>query len=247
MGWDKRREEHNADQRAQAAKMATGAPEATTQVSAAWLQSPEPDAGLSFSNTPVILVGPHNLHNVSEWSPLATLWEQHRQILAIDSIDCPLTEALNLTHLTSFHITELETDTTDTSLSTILQQEWPTQALNVFMTTVTNLAPEDQPQFHWLVATYLKTSPASGSKDTQLMNWYRRILQPAATLRVPCNLQAVILIGPLRIPDTARALRTESPIWEAWPHWKRTTSTLYNTPHGGAMETQHQVLCLTRP
>jgi hypothetical protein len=78
------------------------------------------------------------------------------------------------------------------------------------------------------------------------MDWYRRILQTAATLREPCNLQAVILIGPLRIPDTAGTLRAECLLWEAWPDWKRTTSTLCNTSHGGGMETKHQVLCLTR-
>jgi hypothetical protein len=247
MSWDKRREEHNTDQRAQAATMATDAAVATAQVSTVWLTTPETDAGLPFSNTPIHLVGPHNHQNVSEWSPLATLWEQHRQILAIDSIGCPLAEALNLTQLTSFHITELETDSTATSISTLLQHEWPTQALDVFMTNLPILSPKDQPQFHWLVAMYPKTSPASGSKDSQLMDWYRRILQTAATIREPCNLQAVILIGPLRIPDTARALRAESLLWEAWPDWKRTTSTLCNTSHGGAMETKHQVLCLTRP
>jgi hypothetical protein len=101
------------------------------------------------------------------------------------------------------------------------------------MTNLPILSPKDQPQFHWLVAMYPKRSPASGSKDSQLMDWYRRILHTAATLREPCNLQAVILIGPLRIPDTARALRAESLLWEAWPHWKRSTSTLCNTSHGG--------------
>jgi hypothetical protein len=81
---------------------------------------------------------------------------------------------------------------------------------------------------------YPKTAPASGSKDSQLMDRYRCILQTAATLREACNLQAVILIGPLRIPDTAHTLRAESLLWEAWPDWKRTTSTLCNTSHGGA-------------
>ena len=203
MGWDKRREEHNADQRAQAAKMATEAPTETIQVSTAWLNTPRLATGLPFSNTPIHLVGPDNHQNVSEWSPLATLWEQHRQILAIDSIGCPLEEALNLTQLTSFHITELETDTTATSISTALQQKWSTQALDVFMTNLPNLSPKDQPQFHWLVAMYPKTSPASGSKDAQLMDWYQRILSTASTLKEPCNIQSVILIGPLRIPDTA--------------------------------------------
>jgi hypothetical protein len=78
------------------------------------------------------------------------------------------------------------------------------------MTNLRFLSPKNQPQLHWLVAMYPKASPASGSKDSQLMDWYQRILQTAATLREPCNLQAVILIGPLRIPDTARALRTEA-------------------------------------
>jgi hypothetical protein len=72
MSWDKQREEHNTDQGAQAATMATDAAAATAQVSTAWLTTPEPDAGLSFSNTPIHLVGPHNHQNVSEWSPLAT-------------------------------------------------------------------------------------------------------------------------------------------------------------------------------
>jgi hypothetical protein len=133
-------------------------------------------------------------------SPLATLWEQHHQILAIGSIGCPLAEALNLTQLTSFHITELESNTTDTIIST---HKWPTQAQDVFMTNLPILSPRDQPQFHWLGAMYPKTSPTSGSKDSQLMDWYRYILQTAATRREPCNLQAVILIGPLRIADTA--------------------------------------------
>jgi hypothetical protein len=60
MGWDKRREEHNTNQRAQAATMVTDAAAATAQVSTAWLTAPEPDAGLPFSNTPIHLVGPHN-------------------------------------------------------------------------------------------------------------------------------------------------------------------------------------------
>jgi hypothetical protein len=170
MSWDKRREEHNTDQRAQAATMATNAAAATAQVSRAWLMTPEPDAGLPFSNTPIHLVGPHNHQNVSAWSPLATLWEQHRQILAIDSIGCPLAEALNLTQLTSFHITKLETGSTATSISTLLQHEWPTQALDVSMTNLPILSPKDQPQFHWLVAMHPKTSLASGSKDSQLMD-----------------------------------------------------------------------------
>ncbi len=247
MGWDKRREEHNAYQRAQAATMTSSAPEATVQVSTAWVNHPRSETSLPFSNTPIHLVGPRNHQDVSEWSPLATLWEQHRQILAIDTIGCPLAEALNLTQLTSVHITELETDTTSTSLSTTLQREWPTQGLDVFMTNFHQLSPTDQPKFHWLVAMYPKTSPASGCKDTQLMDWYRRILVTAATLREPCNIQSVIIIGPLRVPDTARSLRTNNSIREAWPNWKWTNSSVCNTPHGGAIETQHQVICLTRP
>jgi hypothetical protein len=149
MGWDKRQEEHNTNQRAPADTMATDAAAATAQVSTTWWTTPEQDAGLPFSNTPIHLVGPHNHHNVSEWSPLESLWEQHRQILAIDSIGCPLAaKVLNLTQLTSFHITELETDSTDTSISTLLQHEWPTQALDVFMTNLPILSPKDQPQFH---------------------------------------------------------------------------------------------------
>ena len=79
---------------------------------------PGPDTSLPFSNTPIHLVRPSNHQNVSEWAPLASLWEQHRQILAGDTIGCPLAEALNPTQLTSVHITELETDTSETSLST---------------------------------------------------------------------------------------------------------------------------------
>jgi hypothetical protein len=58
MGWDKRREEHNTDQRAQAATMATDAAAATAQVSTAWLTTPEPDAGLPFPTLPSTLLGP---------------------------------------------------------------------------------------------------------------------------------------------------------------------------------------------
>jgi hypothetical protein len=166
MGWDKRREEHNADQRAHAAIMASSAPQATVQVSTAWVNHPGSDTSVPFSNTPIHLVGPHNHQDVSKWSPLATLWEQHRQILAIDTISCPLAEALNLTQLTLVHITKLETNTTKTSLSTTLQRQWPTQDLNVFMTNSPQLSPTDKPKFHWLVAMYPKTLPASGSKDT---------------------------------------------------------------------------------
>jgi hypothetical protein len=80
------------------------------------------------------------------------------------------------------------------------------------------------------------------------MHWYRRILTTAATLREPCNLQSIVIIGPLtRVPGTARALRTDNSLREAWPNWKWTNSTVCNTPHGGAIETQHQVICLTRP
>jgi hypothetical protein len=57
MGWDKRREEHNTDQRAQAATMAFNLPAATVQVSTAWANHPEPDTSLPFSNTPIHLVG----------------------------------------------------------------------------------------------------------------------------------------------------------------------------------------------
>jgi hypothetical protein len=170
MGWDKRQEEHNADQRAQAATMTSSALEATVQVSMAWVNHLRSETSLPFSNTPIHLVGPRNHQDVSEWSPLATLWEQHRQILANDTIGCPLAEALNLTQLTLVHITELETDTTTTSLSTTLQRERPTQDLNVFITNFPQLSPTDQPKFHWLVAMHPKTSPASGSKDTQLMD-----------------------------------------------------------------------------
>jgi hypothetical protein len=148
MGWDKRREEHNAYQRAQAATMASSAPEATVQVSTAWVNHPRSETSLPFSNTPIHFVGPCNHQDVSEWSPLTTLWEQHRQILAIDTISCPLAEALNLTQLTSVHITELETDTTMTSLSPTLQREWPTQDLDVYMTNSDQLSPTDQPKFH---------------------------------------------------------------------------------------------------
>ena len=67
---------------------------------------------------------------------------------------------------------------------------------------------------------YPKTSSASGSKDTQLMAWYQRILTTAATLREPCNLQSIVILGPLRVPDTARLLRTDNSLREAWPNWK---------------------------
>jgi hypothetical protein len=113
--------------------MATDTAAAAAQVTTAWLTSPELDAGLPFSNTPIHLVGPNNNQKVSELSPLATLWEQQHQILAIG---CPLAEALNLTQLTSFHITKLESNTTDTSISTLLQHKWPTQAQDVFMTNL---------------------------------------------------------------------------------------------------------------
>jgi hypothetical protein len=144
MGWDKRREKHNADQRAQAATMTSSTPEATAQVSTAWVDRPGSDMSLPFSNTPIHLVGPRNHQNISEWSPLATLGEQHWQILAIDIIGCPLAVALNLTQLTLVHVTELETDTTDTSLSTALQREWSTQDLDVFMTNFPQLSPTAQ-------------------------------------------------------------------------------------------------------
>jgi hypothetical protein len=236
MGWDTRREEHNTEQRAQAAKMAIGAPEATAQVSTAKLMK------RPFSNTPILLVGPKNSTEVSKWAPLATLWEQNRQILTIDSIGCPLAEALNLTQLPSFHITELETDATKASLSATLQQEWPIQSLEAFLTNFANLSPTDQPKFQWLVAIYPKALPASGSKDPQLMDWYGRILATAATLKEPCNIQSVVIIGPLQIPDTARAFRAEGVFREACPGWKCTISAPRNTPHGGAIETQHQVI-----
>ena len=56
-----------------------------------------------------------------------------------------------------------------------------------------------------------------------------------------------ILILHLRIPDTARAFRADCDFRKACPEWKCTISSLRNTPHGGAIETQHQVICLTRP
>jgi hypothetical protein len=61
------------------------------------------------------------------------------------SIGCLQAEALNLTQLTSFHITKLETDTTNASLSTTFQREWLTQALDVFMSNLLNLSTKDQP------------------------------------------------------------------------------------------------------
>jgi hypothetical protein len=73
-----------SEQHAQNAKMATGATEAITQVSTAWVDttSKKPDMSQLFSNTPINLVGPDNSKEVSEWTPLATLWEQHQQVLA---------------------------------------------------------------------------------------------------------------------------------------------------------------------
>ena len=199
--------------------MEIGAPEATTQVSTVVVNEARPEQeGRPFSNTPIHFVGPDNSTEVSEWAPLVMLWEQHRQILTIDSIGCPLAESLNLTQLTSFHITELETDATKASLSATLQQEWPTQSLEGFLTNFPNLSPTDQPKFHWLVAIYPKISPASGSKDPQLMDWYQRILAISArTLKEPCNIQSVVIIRPLRIPDTAQAFRAEGLFREACP------------------------------
>jgi hypothetical protein len=105
--------------------------------------------------------------------------------------------------------------------------------------------------------------PASGSNSTQLMDWYQLILTMATILWKPRNIQSIVLIKPLWVLDTwvldtwvldtwvldtAPALKTESVFQEAWPNWKCTMiSFLYNVPHGGALETQHQVLCLTYP
>ena len=68
MGWDQRREEHNTKQRAQATKMATGAPEETAQVSMAWvgMAGQEQDQGQPFSNIPINIIGPENSKEVSE-------------------------------------------------------------------------------------------------------------------------------------------------------------------------------------
>jgi hypothetical protein len=107
-----------------AAKMMAEAPEATAQAIMAWVNMTEPDESPLFSKVPQI-VGPENRKEpFAEWSPLETLWEQHHQIIAIDSSGCPLAEVLSFTQLTSFHITELEMDTTDTSLSAIPQHVW---------------------------------------------------------------------------------------------------------------------------
>jgi hypothetical protein len=66
MGWDKRREEHNADQRAQSTTVTSNTPKATVQVSTAWVDHPGSDVSLPFSNTPIHLVGPRNQLNVSK-------------------------------------------------------------------------------------------------------------------------------------------------------------------------------------
>jgi hypothetical protein len=90
MGWDTRRKEHNTENPVQAAKMAIGAPKATPQGSTALVNKAKPKEGTPSSNAPIHLVGPDNNTEVSEWAPLEIMWEQHRQILTIDSIGCPL-------------------------------------------------------------------------------------------------------------------------------------------------------------
>jgi hypothetical protein len=246
MGWDQRREEHNTERRTQAAEMETKRTTTETPVMMAWENTVEPDTDPPFSNVPIQVVGPVNSNEITEWSPLTTLWEHHLQILAIDTIGCPLAEALNLTRIKAFHIIELESDASDASLCTNLQQVWPTQALDSFLKDFPSLPTEGRPQFQWMVATYPRTSPTSGSMDFQLMEWYRHTIRAAEILRDDCNIRTIMLIGPRRIPDTCRALKSDG-ILNPWTKWELKTTTLCNTPHGGAIETEHQVMCLTHP
>ena len=246
MGWDQRREKHNTERRTQAAEIATKSTTTETPVMMAWGSTAEADTVPPFSNVPIQVVGPVNSNEITDWSPLTTILEHHHQILAIDTIGCPLPEALNLTQVKAFHIIELESDASDASLSANLQQVWPTQALDAFLNDFPSLPTEGRPQFQWMVATYPRPSPTSGSTDGRLMEWYRHTLHAAEILRDDCNIRAIILIGPRRIPDTYRALKSKG-LFRPWTKWELKTMTLRNTPHGGAIETEHQVVCLTRP
>jgi hypothetical protein len=58
------------------------------------------DPVITFSRIATQIMGPKNTNDTTKWSLLLTLWKQHHQIMAINSISSPLAEALNLTQLT---------------------------------------------------------------------------------------------------------------------------------------------------
>lgn len=92
MGWDKQREEHNAEQRSQAAKMVTGALKVTAQqvYTTTWLNMAESDVGQPFSYIPINLLGPDNSSRKSPSGLSKQLCGNNtKHIVAIDSSSCP--------------------------------------------------------------------------------------------------------------------------------------------------------------
>lgn len=64
----------------------------------------------SIMNIPVHFVGPTDQITCENRSPLAEIWDTTRQVLVVNGIGCPISEALQMSNLNSFHVTELETD-----------------------------------------------------------------------------------------------------------------------------------------
>jgi hypothetical protein len=61
-------------------------------------------------NVPVHIVGPIDQNKSEVRSPLAEIWDTACQVLVIVGIGCPISEALIMSNLNSFHATEQETD-----------------------------------------------------------------------------------------------------------------------------------------
>jgi hypothetical protein len=57
----------------------------------------------SIMNVPVHFIGPTDQNKCESRSPLAKIWDTARQVLVINEIGCPISEALTMSNLNSFH------------------------------------------------------------------------------------------------------------------------------------------------
>ena len=198
---------------------------ATTKANALF---PSDDTPAAFTVSPVTFAGDAR-GAVSE-----RRWDPHRTAFVVGARGVPTEEAFDAIGIHGERaITHAELEGREHS--------WPTQNVSEFQNWISQAAPTETPLYDWLVAVYTGKPQYHGRKDDELTMWCGQILDLAAMMYARCSISAVIILCPLQWPDvTQRIRRLRHPI----PDWSYQSLILRNTQHGGAIETDHRVLCL---
>jgi RNase H-like domain found in reverse transcriptase/Integrase zinc binding domain/Reverse transcriptase (RNA-dependent DNA polymerase) len=214
-------------------------PQSHTSTNTAQALTIFPTATLVTNPTPqhIYTLPKHNIHGDPYWPRATTLNKllTHRNILVHDILGLPITEALHDLGLTrSIRILGTE------HLPPLGPTPFPIYETTSFYSSIYATTPTHD--IDWFIATYPGLPANPGHKDTTLLNWLEEITDHINTLISTCQLQLAILFLPIQFPNPSNAFTANSRLP---PSWGTASFILRNCSHGGAIETDHFVICAT--